>query len=205
MKGLIIKDLYMAVKYCRIFVFIAIVFIATAFLSADNMMFMMFPILYSGVIPITLLSHDERSGWTVYSGTLPYSKVQIVSSKYLTGLFIGILTSAVIFGIVLLRMSTLGEMDIGGALIGVGAALVCSFVFPALCLPFSFKFGTEKGRIVYFAVIFLLVVGAMNFVNVESGKFSLTGIIPVILAAVVLLYIVSWVISVLLYKGKTAV
>ncbi len=201
MKGLIIKDLYMTVKYCRIFFLIDIVFIATAFLSADNMIFMMFPILFSGVIPITLLSHDERCGWAVYSGTLPYSKAQIVSAKYLTGLFIGIFTSAIIFGIMLLRMNTLGEMDINGALIGVGAMLVCSFTFPALCLPFCFKFGTEKGRIAYFAVIFLVMVGAMNFINAESGMVDITGVIPIILAAIVLLYIASWVISMSLYKG----
>lgn len=205
MKGLITKDLYMTVKYCKIFFLIEIVFIVSAFLSADNMMFMMFPILFTGVIPITLLSYDERCGWNVYSGTLPYSKTQIVSAKYLTGLMLGIFTSVVILGIMLIRMNTLGEADLAGAIADVGTMLAVSLVFPALCLPFCFRFGTEKGRIVYYIVIFLVMAGATSIINTDNGSIDISGIIPIIPAAVVLLYIVSWVISVSLYKGKNAV
>lgn len=205
MKGLIIKDLYMIVKYCKMFFLIDIVFIVTAFLSADNTMFMMFPILFSGVIPITLLSYDERCGWNVYSGTLPYSKTQVVSAKYLTGLFLGILTSAIILVVMMMRMVTLGETDFAEAFINVIAMLATSLVFPALCLPFCFKFGTEKGRIVYFVVIFLVTAGGMSIVDADSDSFDIAGIIPIIPTVIVLLYIISWVISVMLYKRKNAV
>ncbi len=205
MKGLIIKDLYMTLKYCKMFFLIDIVFIVTAFLSADNTIFMMFPILFSGVIPITLLSYDERCGWNVYSGTLPYSKAQIVSAKYFMGLLLGILMSAAIFVVMMIRMGTLGEMDIAGTIANVCTMLAASFVFPALCLPFCFKFGTEKGRIVYFVVIFLVTSGAMSFINFDSGSFNFTGIISIIPAAIILLYIASWVISVSLFKGKNEV
>ncbi len=204
MKGLIIKDIYMALKYCKFLFLIDVVFIVMSFLSADNIMFMMFPILFSGVIPITLLSCDERCGWTVYSGTLPYSGAQIVSAKYITGLLIGIVSSAVIMGLMTLRMSVMGSEDIAGALIGVGAVFVASLLIPAVCLPFCFKFGTEKGRIVYFVVIILVITGIGSFAGSKGTFENIKGIMPIIPAAIALLYIASLVISVMLCGSKTA-
>ncbi len=205
MKGLLTKDFYMTLKYCKFLFLIDIVFIAVSFISNDNVIFMMFPILFSGVIPITLLSMDERSGWTVYSGTLPYSGAQIISAKYIAGPLIGMISSAVILGLMILRMSLLGETNISEALISVGAVFVASLLLPALCLPFCFRFGTEKGRIVYFIVIFLLTVAVGGLTNDGSVPENVNGLVPMIIpAAIALLYAVSWVISIALYKRKAA-
>ena len=86
MKGLLLKDWYMVKKYCRAYLLIAIVFIAISFFSNDNMFFVFYPCLLCGMIPVNLLAYDERSHWMQYSGTLPYTKTQIVSGKYLIGL-----------------------------------------------------------------------------------------------------------------------
>ena len=39
MKGLLLKDLYMTVKYCRIYLLIAVVFIAVSFAGNDSIFF----------------------------------------------------------------------------------------------------------------------------------------------------------------------
>lgn len=205
MKGLMIKDLYMSLKYCK-FLFLAdLVFIAVSFVSIDNVMFMMFPILFAGVIPITLLSLDERCGWTAYSGTLPYSKAEIVSSKYLTGFLIGIISSAVILGMMILRMSFFGETDIAAAAAMVGILFAASLLLPAICLPFCIKFGTEKGRIVYFIVILLITAAVGGLANGGGVLENVKGILPIIPAAIAVLYAASWGISIALFKGKNAV
>lgn len=204
MKGLMIKDFYMTLKYCK-FLFLAdVVFIAVSFASKDNAMFMMFPILFAGVIPVTLLSLDERSGWNVYSGTLPYSKAQLVSAKYLMAPIVGLICSAVILGLMILRMSFFGEADIAEAAISVGAVFVASMLLPAICLPFCIKFGTEKGRIVYFIVILLITAAVGGVTNGGGVLDNVKSILPIIPAAIALLYTVSWMISIALYKGKKA-
>ena len=86
MKGLLLKDWYMMKKYCRSYVLIAVVFIALSLVSSGNMFFVFYPCLLCGIIPVNLLGYDERSRWMQYSGTLPYTKRQIVSAKYLIGL-----------------------------------------------------------------------------------------------------------------------
>lgn len=81
MKGLIIKDLYMLVKYFKLYFLLDVIFIAAALISPDNVSFLAIPVLVSGIVPLTLLAYDERSKWLGYSGTLPYSRSQIVSEN----------------------------------------------------------------------------------------------------------------------------
>ena len=86
MKGLLLKDWYMVWKYCKYYFLLGIVFFAFSIVE-DNMFFVFYPCLLCGIIPANLLGYDERSRWMQYSGTLPYTRAQIVSAKYLIGLF----------------------------------------------------------------------------------------------------------------------
>ena len=87
MKGLLLKDWYMMKQYCRTYPVIAVAFMALSLVDSDNLFFVFYPCLLCGMIPVTLLGYDERSGWVQYSGTMPYTKTQIVSEKYLISLF----------------------------------------------------------------------------------------------------------------------
>ena len=87
MKGLLLKDWYMMKKYCRYYLFCAVGFIILSVMSEGNMFFIFYPCLLCGMIPVNLIGYDERSRWMQYSGTMPYTKAQIVSGKYLIGLF----------------------------------------------------------------------------------------------------------------------
>ena len=99
MKGLLLKDWYMMKQYCRAYLIIATVFIAMSLFSNGNMFFIFYPCLLCGMIPVNLLGYDERSHWMQYSGTLPYTKTQLVSAKYLIGLFVQ-LTMLIVTGAV---------------------------------------------------------------------------------------------------------
>ena len=63
MKGLLLKDFYMAMKYCRAYVVIAVVF--SLFSIWGNTSFLIaYPILLASVIPVNLISYDEKSKWS---------------------------------------------------------------------------------------------------------------------------------------------
>ena len=83
MKGLLRKDLYLMIKYCRLFFILIIVF---SFAGAwnNNLFFALYPITISSIIPVNLLSYDEKSNWSLYACTFPCSRKEIVSSKYIT-------------------------------------------------------------------------------------------------------------------------
>lgn len=210
MRGLLLKDFYMTVKYCRMIFLIDAVFIAVSFLYKENIVFLVFPTLISGMLPITLLSLDERCKWTQYSATLPYSKIQTVSEKYIIGLLISTSTSVFVLICMIVRTSIYSDLSAFDAVIFSVGILAVSFVFPALCLPLCFKFGTEKGRIVFF-ILFALIMSVFAVAteggNIENIIADLTGTNPAFLLmisfiCIIALYAASWAVSAAIYKNK---
>ena len=88
MKGLLLKDFYVAAKNLKIYFLIAVVFIGAVIFDKNNVYFLYLLSILGGIIPMTLLSFDERSGWTKYSLALPYTPSRIVSGKYVIGLIL---------------------------------------------------------------------------------------------------------------------
>ena len=213
MKGLLLKDLYMSEKYCRVFLLIVVVFFGMSLMSGPGFFLLAYPCILMGLIPASLISYDEREKWDVYSGTLPCSRRQLVSCKYLVGL-IGelpvICITTVLYALGLFRM---GAFD-PHAVLGMAAVfLLLGLIGPAATLPFMFRFGAEKGRIAYFAVIILLCGVSAAFGSIQGsgvGENALaTGIVmpqegvSLFLAVLaVLLYTVSWRLSIVFYKKR---
>ena len=213
MKGLLLKDLYMSEKYCRVFLLIVVVFFGMSLMSGPGFFLLAYPCILMGLIPASLISYDEREKWDVYSGTLPCSRRQLVSCKYLVGL-IGelpvICITTVLYALGLFRM---GAFD-PHAVLGMAAVfLLLGLIGPAATLPFMFRFGAEKGRIAYFAVIILLCSVSAAFGSIQGsgvGENALTAGIVMPQAGVsfflavlaVLLYAGSWKLSIAFYKKR---
>lgn len=201
MKGLLLKDFYMTVKYYKMSILMDIMFIAVSFLSKDNLSFLIFPVIISGVTPITLLGYDEKFKWTKYSGALPYSKAQIVSAKYLFGLIFQAVTALIVYIALIARINIIGGATIFEASQMLGAMFVVSLIMPAFCLPFCFKFGTEKGRIMYFIFVFVLSAAIWRLVSQNGIPKEAEKLMWAIIPAIAIIYALSWLISIAVY-GK---
>ena len=204
MKGLLLKDLYLAAKHCRAFLLVAVVFLGVSFAGDENIFFIVYPTLITSMIPMTLISYDERDRWTQYSAALPYSRGQLVSSKYLIGLFFTIIMAlftiwALILKMVLLSAISLYEIGILGIVL-----LVLGLIGPTFLLPFVFRFGTEKGRILYYVMIGLIcacgaaAATAGDHVQLPSQKWTFA----VVVLAAILLYAFSWHLSIHVYQKR---
>lgn len=209
MKGLLLKDIYMAAKYCRAFLLLVVIFLAVSFAGEGNTFFSVYPSFFAGTLPVTLISYDERERWNVYSGTLPYSKAQIVSSKYLIGLFTGItvfLASALVQA---LRMLNADAFILNEYLLYIATIFSLGIIAPSLILPFIFRYGAEKGRIAYYIMIGMICAIATIMVKSSNGD---TGLLPAglssawsfaaVIIGAILIYAVSWYLSVTLYKKR---
>ena len=206
MKGLLLKDLYMMKKYCRSYLLITIVFIAVSFASSENLFFVFYPCLLCGMIPVNLLGYDERSRWLQYSETMPYTKAQIVSGKYLIGL--GTQVAVLLFtGIAQsIRMSINGTFVLGEYLVLMMLLLIMSLLASSITLPFMFKLGVEKGRMGYYIMIGIVCAGSIIASNLLSDAFriqiELNGILPIICLVGIVIYALSWYISIVFYKKR---
>lgn len=206
MKGLLLKDWYMIMKYCKAYVLISLVFIGVSIMGDDNFFFILYPCILSGMIPVTLLGYDERSKWDQYCASLPYTKAQIVSGKYLIGMAaqIGMLVlSTVVQGI---RMQVKGTFswESFGSIMSMLAAI--SFLAPAVSLPPMFRWGTEKGRMAYYISVGLICgisafLVSVSGITVLGSLPSSTAMLLLGLAALVA-YGVSWYLSIVFYRKR---
>lgn len=204
MKGLLIKDFYQLIKYCKTFFLVDLVFFAVALFSGENTMFVCFPVMCSGVLPLTLLSYDERCGWSNYSGTLPYNEKQLVSAKYLIGLLVQAAVAAVSVMVLFVKGFVGNEQFLPANLSAIGIMFIVSLVFPAVCLPFCYKFGTEKGRIFYYITVAAIVASSGSLYDIIAKNFGTAempgNLLPLLIAGIIVLYAVSWIISIPLLK-----
>lgn len=206
MKGLLLKDLYLVNKCCRSYLLIAAVFLFVSLWGDNNMFFLVYPCLFANLLPVTLLAYDERSKWEEFCGALPYTKAQLVSAKYLVGLIIQCIMLLLTGAAQAYRMIHAGTFQWENYLALLVALLFMSGLVSSLALPLMFKMGTEKGRIAYYvmvgAVCGLSVAGVTIFrsephVYVNSGL-----IISGLLVVTVLMYVISWRISIAFYQKR---
>ena len=206
MKGLLLKDWYMTQKYCRYYLFVGIAFIFLSLMSKGNMFFIFYPCLLCGMIPVNLLGYDERSRFTEYAGTLPYTKTQIVSAKYLIGLFT---QGAVLIVICItqgVKMGIDGTFVLKEFLVLIMLLLITASVASSLILPFIFKYGVEKGRVAYYVMIGIMCAVSIIASNLLSKGFQadikLNGILPIICIIGIVIYALSWYLSIVFYKKR---
>lgn len=206
MKGLLLKDWYMMKKYCRAYLLIAVVFIAVSLFSNDNMFFVFYPCLLCGMIPVNLLGYDERSRWMQYSGTLPYTKTQIVSGKYLIGLLSQI-TILVATGVAqAAKMLIAHNFELGDFAVLMLLMLIVSTLTSSICLPFVFKLGVEKGRTAYYVMIGFVCGASVLASSILRGhlvsEIQLNLILALVAVAGIGIYILSWYLSIVFFKKR---
>ncbi|MBR6571069.1 MAG: ABC-2 transporter permease [Clostridia bacterium] len=206
MKGLLLKDWYMMKKYCRAYLLIAVVFIAVSFFNAENMFFVFYPCLLCSMIPVNLLAYDERSRWMLYSCTLPCSKAQLVSAKYLIGLFSQaaiLLATAVAQG---MRMALNGCFQLQEFVFLLMMLFTIATISSSISMPFVFKLGVEKGRIAYYVMIGFVcaasIVASKLFQSDLQAQVRPNLPLTALALAGVGAYALSWALSIRFYQKR---
>lgn len=206
MKGLLLKDLYMMKKYCKAYLLITVVFIAVSFASSENLFFVFYPCLLCGMIPVNLLGYDERSRWLQYSETMPYTKSQIVSGKYLIGLGTQVAVLLITGIAQAIRMSVSGAFVLGEYLVLMMLLLIMTLLASSITLPFMFKLGVEKGRMAYYIMIGVVCAGSIISSNLLLAgiqtEMKLNRILPIICLFGIGIYALSWYLSIVFYKKR---
>lgn len=206
MKGLILKDLYMAAKYCRAYALIALVFLGVSVVNGEDTFFLFYPCLLCGMIPVNLLAYDERSKWLQYSATLPYSKAQIVSAKYVIGLMaqLVVLIATGIARSVQMRLS--GNSNPAELILLLETILLLSAFASSIAMPFMFRWGVEKGRIAYYVMIGLVCAGAIvakdliAVIPVQNA--TSVSLAPALCIGAAVLYGLSWLLSIRCFQTR---
>ncbi len=207
MKGLLIKDFYMVWKYCRMVLILMMVFLVVSATGEENIFFVIYPMMVASVVPTTLLSYDEKCGWTIYSEAMPYSRAQLVSVKYMVAAILMSVVWLISAAIQLLRIALGSVISLNELAFTMSLLLVMGVVSSSVILPVMFKYGVEKGRFAYYFMIAVVCGGGVAFPNIlNSIHFTLdvqTSMIPVIMGiGAIAAFAVSWLISIKIYQNR---
>ena len=206
MKGLIIKDLYMTVKDCKRNIILAIILAVLSFTTQDLLFFAFYSPMITGLIPYSLLAYDERSRWIHYSETIPYTRAQIVNSKYIITLIIqGAMFILISCAQAAITLSG-GTFDIAEFGTFEMSLLTMSLIPAAFTLPFMFKSGAEKGRLSLIFVAVLISMGgtvlAKAFNNDIPSNVDLLSSVPTTCVLCVAIFALSWFLSIAFYRKR---
>lgn len=203
MKGLFYKECRCLWQYGKSYVLLVVIFFGLAFLNNGregiNPLWLLYPVFFVGSLPASLLSADEKDGWLVYCETLPVTRRQMVTVKYLTS---AALTVAII-ALVLLAALLGGQLDSPALTAMLPLLPAAGLGVPALMFPAMFKLGATKGRTVYLVtVVAATSVCAALMVSAEA-KYLLSQLHPAITAAAALaVFAASWELAVHWFQAR---
>jgi len=151
MRGLLLKDLLNLKKQIKIFLIYLFFFIALAAFSHNFSTASGIIVVLCSILPVTAMSYDERAKWDKYALTMPVSRGDMVISKYLLGLILGAgaLLLNLTIGLLFMFASYQEVIITSLVLFEVGLFMI------ALLLPFMFKYGVEKSRLIMLLIFFI--------------------------------------------------
>lgn len=202
MKGLLIKDFYTLTKQLKIFLVLIVFFLFLPGSSTSA-----FAVIYSAMLPITALAYDERSKWHELAAMMPYTARNLVLGKYLLG-YICVAAAAILSFVIKIALSFFSKEPITVSIFIELIPIVClASIFLAINLPFMFKMGVEKGRLAFFILIAVIIVGGVAFADKAAqwlGSLQLNVIffMGFILLFSVVINIISIALSIRIYKRK---
>ena len=205
MRGLLRKDWYMILKYCQTLLAFCVLFLAVgAFSGGENKFFVIYPVLFGGVLPVTLISYDERFHWDRYCDTMPLRRSTVVDERYLMSL----LCAGALYLVTMAVQAVLLLPRGGAAALGQMAMLLPAVgLLPgALMLPIIYRWGVEKGRIAYYVLIAVFTAGGIVFADkwleTEPGTAGSGGVGALSVVLTLVLFGASWLLSRRIYAKR---
>lgn len=154
MTGLILKDFLILRKTLRSYLLILVVYAGIAFTgvwTADIVGVLM--VVMVMILPMNVFAYDKQCQWDTYGLALPVGRTKTVAARYLCVLLLCLFSVAltVIAGVGLYAAGRLEEpavFMVTCAVMGLVAVLM-----NAILLPFLYKFGPERARMMFFGIM----------------------------------------------------
>lgn len=215
MKGLLCKDWAILVNsYKKNFLIMVVLYLGMA--VCLHMNYLCYALVaVCGVYASSTMNFDDSAHWDTYVRTLPVTPGQVVGCKYLLGLLFTLFGSVCAAVGIFLAGQYADVLEAAFSILVIAAFSLLLF---AVNMPFSYKFGAVRaGTWVYLVTFFgvFLIIFAMEHLpylqrsSVISQLDALGNALaaqPVLLllpsAAVLLLYLGSWALSVQIYQRK---
>lgn len=167
MKGLLIKDFKLMKGQRNFLLMIIAISIGSAFAMEDLTFLVGYMTAHCSMFTLSSISYDEFENGNAFLFSLPITRKSYVAEKYTFALIVSGVSW--VFSTVIATIAGGGNADVIMAALLIFAVLL---LFLAIMLPVQLKFGGEKGRIVMFAVIGVIVLIGF-FINEIADLFQI--------------------------------
>lgn len=202
MKGLFYKEARCLWQYGKSYILMVVVFFGLSMVNDGgiNTMWLLYPVFLLASLPASLLNADEKDGWMMYCDTLPVTRRQIVTVKYVICAILAAAVTLLAIAAALVR----GQLDPAfRAELKTLLPLMplTGLTAPALMFPAMFRLGAIKGRTVYISVV-ILVAAACAVLMIADGASARA--VPFALSLVISLavFVGSWALSVKWFRAR---
>ena len=179
MKALVLKDFYVLWKQMRMFLLIMVL------LSVVGGIFnSVFVVVWCAMLPYTAMAYDERSHWDQLAAMMPYSKRDIVLSKYVLGWLC--MAAAMVLSLVFQTAASAFTHE-SPTLSALAMSFLGGVIALDITLPMVLRFGVERGRWGFMVIIFGVAAlgGAIAGMAEDLPSISLPAMALLPIAAVI--------------------
>lgn len=205
MSGILYKDLMNLRRYLRQLVLVFAVLLVIFSFSDSNYGFISaYAVMLSMMTVISSLAYDEQAHWDKYAMTMPLSRKTLVGSKYLLGLVVA-LAGSVIALVVIVGGALFANQNLLEGLSVVASCLCVALIMLAILLPFIYKLGVEKARMMMLAIFLLptlAVLGASRLGLQMPGDSFWLGVAIALPIVTIAGYFISFLVSVHIFNKK---
>ena len=204
MKGLILKDL-LNLKSTFKTLGIMILFFACVFIPQGNGFIFGIIILMFAMMVVTTISYDDLAKWDTYALTMPVTRKEIVTSKYLIMIILNTLGSLLALVVGIIGNMIMGQSFSLEILAITGVIFLIAFIFGSVIIPLIYKFGTEKARLM---LILCALIPTALILLVEQMKIPLPTnenpwtYLALLIGLTIAGMVVSFMISLRIYEKK---
>lgn len=208
MIGFIKKDLFMIKANLKTFLIIFVLYLILAIQGSFDITFVI-PLI-GIMLFITTFSYDDYNNWNAYVATIPNGRKNAVRAKYITSIILMITLAIISFVMAMgidyfIKNQVYIEQNLS-SLLGIVLSIV---IIISVLYPIMFKFGSTKGRIILFVVVFAFaaIIGFVaNYTDISFNIKVLEMLEKYVYIAIpvvsVILLTISYLISSRIYQNK---
>ena len=212
MKVLILTDLYQLwINFKFYAVFIVVALGIAAFSNGDSdlgFFFPMYAVLMCSMMGMSIVQLDEASRWNICAQTLPCSRRDQVTGKYIVTMA-SFAATWLPFVLLYAVLAVLGRMAWQTIAVQSVLLLIVGLLAPAFSMPPLFRWGAARGRVIYIFLVILMAAGigglasglaTLDLFALPALPMPLLAVLAVVIPAA--LFMGSWALSVKWYDKR---
>lgn len=154
------------------------------------------------------LQRDVSSQWNKFEITMPVRRKDVVKAKYICFILNGVLGIAAALLTVIISQLLQIDINVEKVFLGITFGIVITFALPALMYPLLLIFGVDKTEmvlsisVILISILFVSSSVIFNYIMPDLSVYSNLVFRCSIIVISIILFIISYMFSVILYKKK---